>query len=50
MAMSKEIDAGRTPLGPATIEMKEDGSLLVRWVTRTDFAHCELRLPPLTGG
>jgi len=44
-AMRREVDAGRTPLGPATIEMKEDGSLVVRWVTRTDFAQRELRFP-----
>ena len=30
-AMQDEVAAGRTPFGPAFIELQDDGSLLVRW-------------------
>ena len=44
-AMRAEIEAGRTPLGRAKIELQEDGSLLVSWVAQADSSCCELRIP-----
>lgn len=38
-AMEEEIAAGRRPLGPANIEIQEDGSLLVKWVTQDGKPH-----------
>ena len=43
--MKAELAAGRTPLGRATIDLEEDGSLTVRWRSRKDFAECERRIP-----
>ena len=44
-AMRAEIEAGRTPLGGAKIELQEDGSLLVSWVAQADSSCYELRIP-----
>ena len=44
-AMKVEVEAGRTPLGRAIIELQDDGSLLIRWVAQTDFSRHELRIP-----
>ena len=49
-AMNAEVAAGRTPFGPASIELQDDGSLVVRWVTQTDFLRYELRLPVSDSG
>ena len=44
-AMRAEIEAGRTPLGGAKIELQDDGSLLVSWVAQADSSCYELRIP-----
>ena len=44
-AMKVEVEAGRTPLGRAIIELQDDGSLLIRWVAQTDFSRHELKIP-----
>ena len=44
-AMQKEIEAGRVPLGPANIEIQDDGSLLVKWIGRDDLKEHVLRIP-----
>ena len=43
-AMEAEVKAGRTPLGRASIELQDDGSLLVSWVAQDDFSRHELRI------
>ena len=43
--MQSEIDARRRPLGPAAVEVQEDGSLIVRWYSRDDKQNHERRLP-----
>ena len=44
-AMRAEVEAGRTPLGPAIIKLQDDGSLMVSWVAQADFSRHELRIP-----
>ena len=44
-AMRGEVEAGRTPLGGASIELQDDGSLLVSWVARSTHRRHELRIP-----
>ena len=44
-AMQAEIEAGHTPLGSASIELQDDGSLLISWVAQADFSRHELRIP-----
>ena len=44
-AMQAEVEAGRGPFGNATIELQEDGSLLIRWVSQADYKVRELRIP-----
>ena len=44
-AMLAEVEAGRTPLGPAIIKLQDDGSLLVSWTAQVDFIRHELRIP-----
>lgn len=34
--MQSEVDKGHAPLGPAVIELQEDGSLSVKWRARSD--------------
>ena len=43
--MQAEIADGRTPLRGATIELHDDGSLLIRWICQTDSSRRELRIP-----
>ena len=43
-SMQAEIAAGHTPLGGATIELHDDGSLLIRWVCQADSSRHELRI------
>ena len=43
--MRAEIEAGRTPLGPAIIKLQDDGSLMVSWVAQADLNRHELRIP-----
>ena len=42
--MQAEVAAGRRPRGPATIELQDDESLMVRWQTRDGRAQ-ELQIP-----
>ena len=44
-AMKAEVEAGRAPLGAATIELQKDGSLLICWVSQSDFRRHELKIP-----
>ena len=44
-SMQAEIAAGYTPLGGATIELHDDGSLLVSWVRQADSSRHELKIP-----
>ena len=44
-SMQAEIAAGHTPLGGPTIEFRDDGSLLIRWVSQADSSRHELRIP-----
>lgn len=34
--MQEEVEAGRAPLGPALVEMQDDGSVLVKWRAQRD--------------
>ena len=43
--MKAEMEAGRTPLGPAFVEIQEDGSLKVKWRTAKDFEEHERDIP-----
>ena len=43
-AMQAEIEAGHAPLGGARIELRDDESLLIRWVCQADFSRHELRI------
>ena len=45
VAMQREIEAGREPLGPANIEIQDDGSLVVKWIGRNDLKEHVLRIP-----
>ena len=42
--MRTAIEEGRAPFGGATIQVQDDGSLLVNWVTRNSSRH-EMRVP-----
>ena len=42
--MQAEIAAGRTPIGRATVEVQDDGSLLVKWRSQPDFKKHERRI------
>ena len=44
-AMQAEIDAGRRPIGGARIEVRDDGSLLIRWQREADGKECEKDIP-----
>ena len=44
-SMQAEIAAGYTPLGGATIELHDDGSLLISWVRQADSSRHELKIP-----
>ena len=37
LMMQAETAAGRTPIGRATVEVQDDGSLLVKWRSQPDF-------------
>ena len=43
-AMQAEVESGRQPFGGARIELQDNGSLLISWVT-ADFHHHELMIP-----
>lgn len=42
--MRTELEEGHVPFGGATIQVQDDGSLLVKWVTRNSSPH-EIRVP-----
>ncbi len=44
-AMRAEVEASRTPLGPAIIKLQDNDSLLVSWVGQADKRCHELRIP-----
>jgi len=43
--MKAEVAAGHAPLGRATINLEEDGSLTVRWKSQGDYSDREKRVP-----
>ena len=42
--MLAEVAAGRAPLGPAVVEVQDDGSLLVKWHSQADFKEHKIRI------
>lgn len=42
--MRAEVEAGRPPLGQATVEVQDDGSLLVTWCSQHDLERHEKRV------
>ena len=45
-AMQLEIEKGDVPLGPAKIQLQDDGSLLVKWRSQSDLKNHEVVINP----
>lgn len=43
--MQVAIECGRRPIGPAIVELQEDGSVVVKWMAASDMNVCEKHIP-----
>lgn len=43
--MQAEMECERRPVGPAIVELKKDGSVVIKWHVASDFKIYEKHLP-----